>query len=71
MLLGALTVALNIGVLNIAIPSIMSSLGSDLTRVQWVQTAFQIAYTVLQRRRLDHGRGDSRTHSHAPYSAGF
>lgn len=46
-LLGALTVALNIGVLNIAIPSIMSSLGSDLARIQWIQTAFQISYTVM------------------------
>lgn len=46
-MLGALTVALNIGVLNIAIPSIMSSLGSDLARIQWVQTAYQIAQVVM------------------------
>lgn len=46
-MLGALTVALNIGVLNIAIPSMMSSLGSDLARIQWVQTAYQIAQVVM------------------------
>jgi DHA2 family multidrug resistance protein len=46
-MLGTLTVALSIGVLNIAIPSIMSSLGSDLARVQWVQTAYQIAQVVM------------------------
>jgi DHA2 family multidrug resistance protein len=46
-MLGALTVALNIGVLNIAIPTIMSSLGSDLDRIQWVQTAYQLAQVVM------------------------
>ncbi len=46
-MLGALTVALNIGVLNIAIPSMMNSLGSDLARIQWVQTAYQIAQVVM------------------------
>jgi EmrB/QacA subfamily drug resistance transporter len=46
-MLGALTVALNIGVLNIAIPSMMSNLGSDLDRIQWVQTAYQITQAVL------------------------
>lgn len=46
-LLGALTVALNIGVLNVAIPSMMSSLGTDLNRIQWVQTSYQIAQTLL------------------------
>jgi DHA2 family multidrug resistance protein len=46
-LLGVLTVGFNIGVLNIAIPSIMSSLGSDLARVQWVQTGYQLAQVVM------------------------
>jgi len=46
-MLGALTVALNIGVLNIAIPSMMSSLGTDLNRIQWVQTGYQIAQMVM------------------------
>ncbi len=46
-MLGALTVALNIGVLNIAIPTIMSNLGSDLDRIQWVQTTYQLAQVVM------------------------
>ncbi|MBM3222944.1 MAG: DHA2 family efflux MFS transporter permease subunit [Candidatus Tectomicrobia bacterium] len=46
-LLGALTVALNIGVLNVAIPTMMSSLSTDLSRIQWVQTSYQIAQTML------------------------
>jgi EmrB/QacA subfamily drug resistance transporter len=46
-MLGALTVALNIGVLNVAIPSMMSSLSTDLDRIQWVQTAYQITQAVL------------------------
>jgi DHA2 family multidrug resistance protein len=46
-LLGVLTIALNIGVLNIAIPRMMSSLGTDLARIQWVQTGFQIAQVVM------------------------
>ncbi|MCZ6874537.1 MAG: DHA2 family efflux MFS transporter permease subunit [bacterium] len=46
-LLGVLTVGLNIGVLNIAIPRMMSSLGTDLARIQWVQTGYQIAQVVM------------------------
>ena len=46
-MLAGLTVALNNGVLHIAIPSMMSSLGTDLDRIQWVQTAFQITEAVL------------------------
>jgi EmrB/QacA subfamily drug resistance transporter len=46
-MLGALTVALNIGVLNVAIPSMMSSLSTDLDRIQWVQTAYQITQAVM------------------------
>jgi EmrB/QacA subfamily drug resistance transporter len=46
-MLGALTVALNIGVLNVAVPSMMSSLSTDLDRIQWVQTAYQITQAVL------------------------
>ncbi len=46
-LLGVLTVGFNIGVLNIAIPNMMSSLGSDLARIQWVQTGFQIAQVMM------------------------
>jgi EmrB/QacA subfamily drug resistance transporter len=46
-MLGALTVALNIGVLNVAVPSMMSSLSTDLDRIQWVQTAYQITQAVM------------------------
>jgi EmrB/QacA subfamily drug resistance transporter len=46
-MLGALTVSLNIGVLNVAIPSMMSSLSTDLDRIQWVQTGYQIVQAIL------------------------
>src|SRR5262245_23883975 len=46
-MLGGLTVALNSGVLNVAIPSMMSSLSTDLDRIQWVQTSFQIIQAVM------------------------
>ena len=46
-MLGGFTVALSQGVLNVAIPSMMSSLGTDLDRIQWVQTAFQIVQAVF------------------------
>jgi len=46
-MLGGLAVALSQGVLNVAIPSMMSSLGTDLDRIQWVQTAYQIVQAVL------------------------
>jgi DHA2 family multidrug resistance protein len=46
-MLGGLAVALNNGVLNVAIPSMMSSLSTDLDRIQWVQTGFQIIQAVL------------------------
>ncbi len=46
-MLGALTVSLTHGVLNVAVPNMMSSLGTDLDRIQWVQTAFQIAQAVV------------------------
>jgi MFS family permease len=46
-MLGGLTIALNSGVLNVAIPSMMSSLSTDLDRIQWVQTSFQIIQAVM------------------------
>jgi EmrB/QacA subfamily drug resistance transporter len=46
-MLGGLTVALNSGSLNVAIPSMMGSLSTDLDRIQWVQTSFQIIQAVL------------------------
>src|SRR3989442_2136011 len=46
-MLGALTVSLTHGVLNVAVPSMMSSLSTDLDRIQWVQTAYQITQAVV------------------------
>jgi hypothetical protein len=46
-MLGALTVSLTHGVLNVAVPNMMSSLGTDLDCIQWVQTAFQIAQPAV------------------------
>jgi len=46
-MLGALTVSLTHGVLNVAVPSMMSSLGTDLDRIQWVQTAYQITQAIV------------------------
>ena len=45
--LGTLSVALTATAVDIAIPSIMSSLGASLTKIQWVLTAFMITRTVL------------------------
>jgi MFS transporter, DHA2 family, multidrug resistance protein len=45
--LGTLSVALSVTSIDIAIPSIMSSLSAPLTTVQWVLTGFMIARTVL------------------------
>ncbi|WP_089942760.1 DHA2 family efflux MFS transporter permease subunit [Candidatus Entotheonella palauensis] len=41
------TVGVLLGVLNIAIPSMMRGLGTDLARIQWVQTGYQIAQVVM------------------------
>jgi MFS family permease len=46
-MLGALAVSLSQGVLNVAIPHMMSSLSTDLDRIQWVQTGYQIIQAVL------------------------
>jgi len=46
-MLGALTVSLTHGVLNVAVPSMMSSLGTDLDRIHWVQTAYPITPAVV------------------------
>lgn len=45
--LGTLSVALSVTSIDIAIPSIMSSLGASLNTIQWVLTGFMIARTVL------------------------
>jgi MFS family permease len=46
-MLGALTVSLTHGVLDVAVPSMMSSLGTDLDRIQWVQKAYKITQAVV------------------------
>ncbi len=45
--LGTLSVALGVTAVNIAIPTIMSSLGASLDKIQWVLTGFMITRTVL------------------------
>ena len=45
--LGTLSVALGITSIDIAIPTIMSSLGASLDRIQWVLIGFMITRTVL------------------------
>ena len=46
-MLGGLTVALNQGVLQVAIPTMMSSLSADLDRIQWVSSVYQIVQAVI------------------------
>ncbi|MGH7771161.1 MAG: DHA2 family efflux MFS transporter permease subunit [Candidatus Binatia bacterium] len=45
--LGTLSVALTATSVDIAIPTIMSSLGASLNKIQWVLTGFMITRTVL------------------------
>ncbi|MBI2365540.1 MAG: DHA2 family efflux MFS transporter permease subunit [Deltaproteobacteria bacterium] len=45
--LGTLSVGLSVTAVNIAIPTMMSSFGTSLNRIQWVLTGFMIARTVL------------------------
>ncbi|MBI4524892.1 MAG: DHA2 family efflux MFS transporter permease subunit [Deltaproteobacteria bacterium] len=45
--LGTLSVALSATAVDIAIPTIMSSLGSSLNKIQWVLTGFMITRTAL------------------------
>jgi len=45
--LGVLSVGLSVTAVNIAIPTIMSSFGTSLTRIQWVLTGFMITRTLL------------------------
>jgi MFS family permease len=46
-MLGALTVSLTHGVLNVAVPSMMSILGTGLDLIQWIQTVYQITQAVV------------------------
>jgi hypothetical protein len=45
--LGTLSVGLSVTAVNIAIPTMMSSFGVSLNRIQWVLTGFMITRTVL------------------------
>jgi MFS transporter, DHA2 family, multidrug resistance protein len=45
--LGTLSIGLSVTAVNIAIPTIMSALGTSLNRIQWVLTGFMITRTVL------------------------
>ena len=45
--LGTLSVGLSVTAVNVAIPTIMSSFGTSLNRIQWVLTGFMITRTVL------------------------
>ncbi len=45
--LGTLSIGLSVTAVNVAIPTIMSSLGTSLNRIQWVLTGFMITRTVL------------------------
>ena len=46
-MLGGLAVAMSQGSLNVAIPSMMSSLNTDIDRIQWVQTGYGITQAVM------------------------
>ncbi len=45
--LGTLSIGLSVTAVNVAIPTIMSSMGASLNRIQWVLTGFMITRTVL------------------------
>lgn len=47
LMLGTMTLALSVTTINIAIPSIMVSLGASLQKIQWVQTAFMITQAIM------------------------
>ncbi len=47
LLLGIFAQGLNFGTINVALPSMMTSLRADLETIQWVVTAFMIARTVI------------------------
>src|SRR6266540_6019660 len=47
LILGCLTHSVMMGSINIAVPTMMTSLRADVTQIQWVLTAFMIARTVV------------------------
>jgi DHA2 family multidrug resistance protein len=46
-ILGALTTSVMRGSLNVALPTMMTSLRAEVTQIQWVLTAFMITRTVM------------------------
>src|ERR671914_1603992 len=46
-ILGCLTHSIMMGSVNIALPTMMTSLRADLSQIQWVLTAFMVARTVV------------------------
>ena len=47
LILGCLTHSVMMGSINIAVPTMMTSLRADVTQIQWVLSAFMIARTVV------------------------
>ncbi|MDQ3831948.1 MAG: DHA2 family efflux MFS transporter permease subunit, partial [Candidatus Tectomicrobia bacterium] len=47
LMLGILTQGLNFGTLNVALPSMMTSLRADVETIQWVVTSFMVTRTVV------------------------
>jgi len=47
LLLGIFAQGLNFGTINVALPSMMTSLRADLETIQWVVTAFMVTRTVV------------------------
>ena len=46
-ILGSLTHSIMMGSINIALPTMMTSLRADVSQIQWVLTAFMVARTVV------------------------
>ena len=47
LILGCVTHSVMMGSINVAVPTMMTSLRADVTQIQWVLTAFMIARTVV------------------------
>ena len=47
LMLGILTQGLNFGTVNVALPSMMTSLQAEVETIQWVVTSFMITHTVV------------------------
>ncbi len=47
LMLGILTQGLNFGTVNVALPSMMTSMQAEVDTIQWVITSFMITRTVV------------------------